>query len=99
MLHLVFQSTVQTQKLEQCFRFITVGDDICLLEEAVVALQHQPSLKKIQQLLSEQAIGVYASQADLLARGIDATEISWLKIIDYDQLVDLTLQHETNQSW
>lgn len=55
----------------------------------------------LYQLLSSAdfAAGSYALKADALARGLDPAQFTQVSWIDYDDWVDLVLQHDSNISW
>ncbi|MEY3880644.1 MAG: sulfurtransferase complex subunit TusB [Pseudomonadota bacterium] len=95
MLHLVFQSPIETAVLER----MATGDVAVFLENAVLRLlQHsQISAKLTQQLNSNR---FYVLSEDLAVRGITIDQlIKGIEVIDYARLVELTITHPVIQSW
>jgi tRNA 2-thiouridine synthesizing protein B len=95
MLHLIFQSPIETVLFE---RFDS-GDVIVFLENAVLRLLQDSQLAEtLKQQLSKNRLCVLTD--DLTTRGINAQElISGIEVIDYSTLVELTVSNPVIQSW
>ena len=93
MLHLISQ--VNSAVLER----IGDGDELVFLENAVLRLlKTGANNHALVQLLNTHHLYVLAD--DLAVRGIALeTLVSGIQIIDYHELVALTVQHSTIQSW
>ncbi|ANN25311.1 TPA: sulfurtransferase complex subunit TusB [Vibrio vulnificus] len=90
MLHLIKSS----HALEEALLLCTASDAIVLLEEAVYAAT---SVHPLQSLLPKQ--GVYVLHGDVLARGLESRLSTNVAIVDYHQLVDLTVEHSPCLTW
>lgn len=95
MLHLVFQSPIESAVLER----ITSGDIVVFLESAVFCVLKtgvtadilSKSLKNIQ---------IFVMTDDIAIRGIQQAElIPGIKVIGYSDLVKLTIENPLNTSW
>ncbi|MFU8788173.1 MAG: sulfurtransferase complex subunit TusB [Methylobacter sp.] len=95
MLHLVFQSPVETAILER----IGTGDVVVFLENAVLRVLKNSTLSaKLTQHLAGHRLCVLSD--DITVRGIAADELTQgVEVIDYAGLVELTVQHPLIQSW
>lgn len=80
------------QPLELCLSALAQGDSVILIEEAVYALL-QPELMK---QLSNSA-SLYVLDTDAKARGI--AFVDTVSAVNYEQFVDLTVQHDKSISW
>ena len=95
MLHLIFTTAIDENL---CARF-SAGDALAFLENSVLILLKQGKLQPLMTRLQSQH-NVYVLGNDLNARGIHHTElVSGIHIIDYPQLVQLSLTHSLIQSW
>jgi tRNA 2-thiouridine synthesizing protein B len=94
-LHLISQSPIETALFER----VAVGDELVFLDNAVLRLlQHGDLNKTLSALLKNHQLYVLADT--LAVRGISAEELlQGINIIDYPQLVALTVQHSVIQSW
>lgn len=98
MLHIINKSPLSTQALTSCLRIVQADDVILLIEDAVIAaLNNTAFTTEITSTLETKKI--YALKDDLIARGVLDKVISKIKIIDYAEFVDLTVQHYPIQSW
>jgi tRNA 2-thiouridine synthesizing protein B len=90
-LHLIFQSPIETAILER----IDSDDVVVFLENAVLrALQNS----NISQQLSSNRLFVLSD--DIAVRGIAPDElIKGIEVIDYAGLVELTVNNPIIQSW
>lgn len=95
MLHLISQSPIDSAVLER----ISVGDELVFLDNAVLRLlQHGELNHPLTLLLKKNQLHVLADA--LTIRGIVAEElVQGINIIDYTQLVELTVKHSVIQSW
>jgi tRNA 2-thiouridine synthesizing protein B len=95
MLHLIFQSPVETAVLER----IGPGDIAVFLENSVFCiLQNYCSTIILVQLLNKNRL--YVLSEDLEVRGIAAeTLIKGIEVIDYAEIVKLTVNNQVIQSW
>jgi sulfur relay protein TusB/DsrH len=94
-LHLIFQSPIDKAILER----IDTGDELVFLENAVLRILQNGSLSDaLTQLLKRNRLCVLAD--DIEARGIVADElVSGIDVIDYAELVRLTVKNPVIQSW
>ena len=95
MLHLIFQSPIDIAILER----IDSGDDVVFLENAVLRILQNGSLSDtLTQLLKQNRLYVLAD--DIEVRGIVADElVNGIEVIDYSELVRLTVKNPVIQSW
>ena len=95
MLHLIFQSPIDNAILER----IDSGDDVVFLENAVLRILKKGSLCGVlMQLLNVNRL--YVLGDDIEARGIVISElVSGIEVIDYAELVNLTVKNPVIQSW
>ncbi len=95
MLHLIFQSPIQTAVLER----IAPDDDVVFLESSVLRLLEKGNMKSIlAPLLKHNKL--YVLKEDVDARGIQASElIVGIAMIDYKYLVELTVKNPLIQTW
>lgn len=95
MLHLVFQSPVETAVLER----IDSGDVVVFLENAVLRILQNGLLSAtLTQQLKRNRLCVLSD--DIAVRGIAADElVNGIEVIDYAGLVELTVNNPVIQSW
>jgi tRNA 2-thiouridine synthesizing protein B len=95
MLHLVSLSPIETA----IFARLQAGDDIVFLENAVLRLLKTGETNHaLSELLKTHQL--YAMTDALAVRGISAKElVQGITIIDYPELVALTIKHPVIQSW
>jgi tRNA 2-thiouridine synthesizing protein B len=95
MLHLIFQSPIDNAILER----IDSGDDVVFLENSVLRMLKKGCLSDIlTQLLKRNRLCVLTQ--DIEVRGIGADElVSGIEVIDYSELVRLTVKNPVIQSW
>jgi len=99
MLHTVNKSTIERNALESCIRLAKAGSSILLTEDGVIAAMQ--GTKYSSTVLDAMAnITFYVLGPDLKARGLSESNIvEGVKVVDYDGFVDLTVDHESVQSW
>ena len=95
MLHLIFQSPIDKAILER----IASGDEVVFLENSVLRTLQKGSLSDaLTQLLKQNRLCVLTN--DIEVRGIAADElVSGIEVIDYSELVRLTVKNPVIQSW
>ncbi|MGZ8162490.1 MAG: sulfurtransferase complex subunit TusB [Methylobacter sp.] len=95
MLHLVFQSPIETAILER----IDSGDVIVFLENSVLRILQKGLLSdRLTQQLAINRLCVLSD--DITVRGIVADElVKGIEVIDYAELVELTVKNPLIQSW
>ena len=95
MLHLIFQSPIDIAILER----IDSGDDVVFLENSVLRILQKGSLcDTLTQLLKQNCL--YVLVDDIEVRGIAADElVNGIDVIDYSELVRLTVKNPVIQSW
>lgn len=95
MLHLIFQSPIETAILER----IESGDDVMFLENAVLRILAKGSLGAVlTELVKHNRLFVLAD--DINVRGISVTElVKGIEVIDYSEWVDLTVKNPIIQTW
>lgn len=94
-LHLIFQSPIEQAILER----IDSGDIVVFLENAVLrTLQNSVISNTLAQQLSGNRLCVLSD--DIAVRGIAPDElVKGVKVIDYAELVELTVNNPVIQSW
>ncbi|WP_297475361.1 sulfurtransferase complex subunit TusB [uncultured Photobacterium sp.] len=96
MLHTVTRSPFQSHSLAQCLQFICAGDEILLLEDAViVALSENIYFDLIKNI----GVKIYLLEADIIARGLQDKCDKDLDVIDYKGFVTLTERHDKHMKW
>ena len=95
MLHLIFQSPIELAILER----IDPGDDVVFLENSVLRILKKGSLcDTLMQLLKSNRLCVLND--DIEVRGIVGEElVNGIEVIDYPELVRLTVKNPVIQSW
>ena len=95
MLHLIFQSPIEAAILER----IDTEDIVVFLENAVLRTLQKGSLSDtLMQLLKQNRL--YVLVDDIEVRGIVADElVNGIELIDYSELVRLTVKNPVIQSW
>lgn len=99
MLHTVNKSPYEKNSLDTCLRLAKQGSAILLIEDGVYAALSGTSMTdKMKKAIDIHT--VYVLGPDLKARGLDGTRVvDGIKVIGYDGFVDLTVEHDTVQSW
>ena len=95
MLHLIFHSPIDMAILER----IDSGDDVVFLENSVLRILKKGSLNDtLTQMLKHNRLFVLAEAIEV--RGIVADElVNGIEVIDYAELVRLTVKNPVIQSW
>jgi tRNA 2-thiouridine synthesizing protein B len=95
MLHIVNKSPYEKSSLASCLAHALKGSAVLLIEDAVyAATKGNSDIRRATQELS-----VYALGPDLEARGVRASIVDGVQVVDYGGFVDLVAEHRTNQSW
>ena len=99
MLHTVNKSPLDRNTLASCLRLAKPGSAILLIEDGVYgALTEAKSASMLTEAL--QNFKIFVLEPDLKARGItDKPLIDGINTIDYGGFVDLSVEHNTVQSW
>jgi tRNA 2-thiouridine synthesizing protein B len=94
-LHLVFQSPIETAILER----IDSGDVVVFLENSVLRILQNGMLSdRLAQQLKISRLCVLSD--DIAVRGIVADElVKGIEVIDYVEFVELTVKNPVIQSW
>lgn len=95
MLHLIFQSPIETALLER----IDSGDVVVFLENAVLrVLQNSSISDTLTRQLGSNRLCVLSD--DIAIRGIASDElVKGIEVIDYAGLVELTVNNPIVQTW
>ncbi|MCC6211282.1 MAG: sulfurtransferase complex subunit TusB [Burkholderiales bacterium] len=98
MLHIVNKSPTERSALASCLAHARKGGAVLLIEDAVyAATKGSAAQASVERALRE--LPVYALGPDLDARGMGASVIDGVKVVDYGGFVDLVIEHRTSQSW
>jgi tRNA 2-thiouridine synthesizing protein B len=98
MLHIVNKSPYEKSSLTSCLAHAMKGSAVLLIEDAVyAATKGNAAENAVRRALQE--LPVYALGPDLEARGVRASIIDGVQVVDYGGFVDLVAEHRTNQSW
>ena len=93
--HCINQSPFSSQIWAECMASVKSDDCLVLINDGVYGvLSEHP----YAQALANKTC--YAIKEDVIKRGLDQlTTNAEIKLIDYAQWVELTVQHPLNQSW
>lgn len=89
-LHTLNKASLNHSASHDCFRSLTNGDGLVLIEDAVYLTQ--------QKLLTDQKIDIYAIQHDLHTRGLSPLE-GHTRIINDSDYVELCANYDKIVSW
>jgi len=95
MLHLIFQSPLQTAVLER----VSTGDAVIFFENAVLRLlKGSENSSRLEKMSSSCSLFVLIDEIEI--RGILPEElISGIQVIDYSTFVTLSTEHKLIQTW
>ena len=97
-MHIVNKSPYERNSVASCLAHAAKGSAVLLIEDAVyAATKGNAAESAVRKALAE--LPVYALQADLEARGMQANVIEGVKLVDFGGFVDLVAEHRTSQSW
>lgn len=98
-LHTVNKSSFTHSTLKSCIAVCANDDALLLMEDGVFGgISSSPDATALLGLINR-GIHIYALSGDVNARGIRKKLCEQIKIIDYDDFVELTLEHNCVQSW
>lgn len=96
MLHLIFQSPIELAVLKRIGR----KDHVVFYENAVFQVYKDSRLTKQIELLFENDVLLYVLAEELEIRGLTRKNlITGIKVINYLELVDLTLKNRVIRTW
>ena len=95
MLHLIYQSPLESATLQR----IAINDSVLFMENALFRLlKSKHYTNELEAMSKLHSLFVLAEEIEI--RGIHPSElISGIKIIDYQDFVTLTLNHQLIQTW
>jgi len=98
-LHTVNKSPFERNSLQSCIDHAKEGSAVLFFEDGIYgALQGTEKSGLVTAAMK--AVKFYVLGPDLKARGISEDKvISGIKVIDYDDFVDLVTEHSNTQSW
>lgn len=99
MLHTVNKSPFERNTLESCISLAKAGSSILLTEDGVIgAMKGTTYAQKVSDAMAN--VSFYVLGPDLKARGLsESNVVDGIKVVDYSGFVDLTVDHDTIQSW
>jgi tRNA 2-thiouridine synthesizing protein B len=99
MLHIINKSPFDKNSLEKCLGLAKNGSDVLLIEDGIFgALSGTTWTDKVKEAMNN--VNIHVLSGDLNARGMtDKDVIEGVKIVDYNDFVDLTVANNTVQSW
>ena len=99
MLHTVNKSPFEKNTLESCINLAKSGSSVLLIEDGVIgAMKGTTHSQKVADAMKN--VSFYVLGPDLKARGLsESNVVDGIKVIDYSGFVDLTVDHDTVQSW
>jgi tRNA 2-thiouridine synthesizing protein B len=98
MLHIVNKSPFQTSSLDTCLSMAQPGHALLLIEDGIYAAT-VGSAAEAKLRAACASLKVYALQPDMDARGVTGKLIDGVTLVDYSGFVDLTVEHNTSNSW
>jgi len=98
MLHIVNKSPFQTSTLDTCLSMAQPGHALLLIEDGIYAATAGSTTEARMRTACSQ-LKVYALQPDMDARGVTGKLIEGITLVDYAGFVDLTVAHNTSNSW
>ena len=98
MLHIINQSPISSIQFTSCLRLLLSQQSLLLIEDGVYALKQNTFYAELlkQRLATTR---IYALLPDIKARGIEDKIIPDISLINYEEFVELTVQHKTICSW
>jgi len=96
LLHLLNKSP-EHAALQRCTGFIRRGDCLVLLEDGVYCATSNAGAA-LRELI-KRGIPLYAVSADVEARGLSARLGPDIKLINYEELVALSIQYTKSKRW
>lgn len=94
MLHTLNKSPFEHRALNHCLRFIDKQSELLLIEDGVyAAMQSNPFAEQLR------AVSVYALANDINARGVSDKLLPFVKVINYEEFVELCCKHDKVHAW
>lgn len=98
MLHIVNKSPYERNALESCLRLAQPGSALLFIEDGVYAAARGGAAEaRVREAM--QRLKLYALKPDLEARGMAASVIEGIALVDYAGFVDLVCERRGCQSW
>lgn len=98
-LHTINKSPFSHSTLASCLQVCSKDDGLLLLEDGVFgALASAPCASELSTLIAS-GLKVYALASDVKARGLHAKVRSDILVTDYNGFVQLSIEHNSVQSW
>ena len=99
MLHTVNKSPFENSSVKSCISMCAKNNSILFIEDAVISVMKATKFTgMIESSLKD--FKMYALRPDLEARGLSLDNvIEGVKIVGYEEFVDLTTEHDSVQSW
>ena len=99
MLHTINKSPFEKTTLDSCLRFAQQGASILLLEDGVYAAMRGTAAEE-KMIAAVDRHKFFVLGPDLKARGLAVENvIEGIEMVDYGGFVDLTISHDSVQSW
>lgn len=100
-LHTVNKSPFSSTVLQECLTVLGSGHSLLLIEDGVYgALSVNPQATIMSELCNRGQNEFFVLSDDLNARGLqNDLLLKQIKPVDYDEFVQLTIQHNSVQSW
>jgi len=90
-LFVLHKAPSSNHEMERALELAKSGDGLVFLQDSVLALRSEMGLGKIRKA-QQNGVSIFALVHDMRARGVP--EMSGIRVIDYDDLIALILQHE-----
>ena len=97
-LHIINKSPYESTQLQRCLACAQPGNSIIFIEDGVYALATNAALSPTIEQASTHYL-LYGLKADIEARGLNDRLIKDVKLIDYDDWVDLVILYDKTISW
>lgn len=99
-LHIVNKSPFERTALSSCLNLAQDKSSVLLIEDGIIAATKNDRFGDLLSAAMERNISFYALSPDFKARGLAADRaIDGVKLIGYEDFVDLVENHDTVQSW
>ena len=99
MLHTVNKSPFENSSVTSCISMCAKDNSILFIEDAVISVMKATKFTGMVES-SLKDFNIYALKPDLEARGLSLDNvIEGVKIVGYEEFVDLTTEHDSVQSW
>ncbi|MBC6413715.1 MAG: sulfurtransferase complex subunit TusB [Chromatiales bacterium] len=100
MLHIVNKSPFERNALSSCLETAQDGSSVLLIEDGVVGATIGGRLSDAISQAMERKLVFYVLTPDLKARGfLDNQVLEGIKLVGYEDFVDLVADHVNVQSW